>query len=167
MRPTLRRIGVGVDPLEHWVDHGYREWRNPSENFDLEFYARLMPPQYPNPLVHYMTQDLYDFLDSTNSKYNVALPPPTIAYIGHQSDRYMPWSQGGNLDNSTFYGVSLSGASAYDLSYRDPLVWSSDNWDFPTNKYPTVGWLGRVHRGTPWQSVYLKSSDVLNESANQ
>ena len=46
----------GVDPLEHWVDHGYREWRNPSENFDLEFYTRLMPPQYPNPLVHYIVE---------------------------------------------------------------------------------------------------------------
>jgi lipopolysaccharide biosynthesis protein/GT2 family glycosyltransferase len=44
----------GADPLEHWIDHGYREWRNPSENFDVEFYSRLMPPQYPNPLVHYI-----------------------------------------------------------------------------------------------------------------
>jgi hypothetical protein len=33
----------------------------------------------------------------------------------------------------------------------------SDDWDFPTNKLPNVGWLGRVHRGTPWQTVYLKS----------
>jgi hypothetical protein len=40
------------------------------------------------------------------------------------------------------------------------LVYSSDYWDFPTNKFPTTGWLGRVHRGTPWQTVYLKSSDV-------
>ena len=37
----------------------------------------------------------------------------------------------------------------------------SDDWDFPTNKFPTVGWLGRVHRGTPWQTVYLKASDIL------
>jgi hypothetical protein len=34
---------------------------------------------------------------------------------------------------------------------------NSDAWDFPTNKLPTVGWLGRVHRGTPWQTVYMKS----------
>ena len=39
----------------------------------------------------------------------------------------------------------------------------SDNWDFPTNKLPTVGWLGRVHRGTPWQTVYMKASDILAE----
>ena len=29
----------------------------------------------------------------------------------------------------------------------------------PTN-CPNVGWLGRVHRGTPWQSLYLKSANV-------
>ena len=44
-------------------------------------------------------------------------------------------------------------------SAREP----SDNWDFPTNKFPTVGWIGRVHRGTPWQTVYLKASDILAE----
>jgi GT2 family glycosyltransferase len=45
---------AGVDPLEHWVDFGWREWRNPSEDFDMEFYARLMPPQYPNAIIHYL-----------------------------------------------------------------------------------------------------------------
>ena len=53
--------------------------------------------------------------------------------------------------------------NAYNLAYKDPLVRISDNWDFPRNKFPTVGWLGRVHRGTPWQTVYLKASDVLND----
>ena len=33
----------------------------------------------------------------------------------------------------------------------------SDSWDFPTNKLPNVAWVGRIHRGTPWQTVYLKS----------
>jgi hypothetical protein len=28
---------------------------------------------------------------------------------------------------------------------------------FPTNKFPNVGWIGRVHRGTPWQTIYLKA----------
>jgi hypothetical protein len=50
------------------------------------------------------------------------------------------------------------------LRCRDSLVWGSDYWDFPTNKYPTVGWIGRVHRGTPWQTVYLKASDVRTET---
>jgi GT2 family glycosyltransferase len=48
--------GAGIDPLGHWVDFGSREWRNPSESFDLEFYTRLMPPQYFNAIVHYMAE---------------------------------------------------------------------------------------------------------------
>jgi hypothetical protein len=36
----------------------------------------------------------------------------------------------------------------------------SDNWQFPTNAPPTFGWMGRVHRGTPWQTIYLKSTDI-------
>jgi hypothetical protein len=51
----------------------------------------------------------------------------------------------------------------FNLAFKDPLMWQSDDWDFPTNKFPTIGWLGRVHRGTPWQTVYLKASDVLGE----
>jgi hypothetical protein len=48
-----------------------------------------------------------------------------------------------------------------NLAFKDSLVASSDNWDFPNYKLPTVGWLGRVHRGTPWQTVYLKSTNIL------
>ena len=74
--------------------------------------------------------------------------------LGVLNERYMPW--GGN--------PLLPGADPYPFfsAIKDPLVWKSDNWDFPTNKFPTVGWLGRVHRGTPWQTVYLKASDVLS-----
>ena len=54
-------------------------------------------------------------------------------------------------------------AKLINLAFKDPLVTNSDNWDFPADKLPTVGWLGRVHRGTPWQTVYLKASDVLND----
>src|SRR6185503_20571602 len=53
-----------------------------------------------------------------------------------------------------------STASAeYDWPVKDPGVYSSDHWDFPTQKFPNLGWLGRVHRGTPWQTVYLKADD--------
>jgi hypothetical protein len=43
---------------------------------------------------------------------------------------------------------------------KDPLVRSSDDWLFPTNALPSLGWIGRVHRGTPWQTIYLKSSNL-------
>ena len=70
--------------------------------------------------------------------------------LGKLNQRYKPW--GGN---------SIDGCGHEPAAIKDPLVTSSDDWNFPTNKFPTVGWLGRVHRGTPWQTVYLKSSDVL------
>src|SRR5262249_10804999 len=74
------------------------------------------------------------------------------ANLGKLNARYFPW--GGN--------PLLAGADKdpFTKALKDPLMYSSDYWDFPTNKFPTVGWLGRVHRGTPWQTVYLKASGV-------
>jgi len=71
--------------------------------------------------------------------------------------RYQPWGRSGITAG---YDGNL-----YNLAYKDPLVWGSDSWDFPTNLYPNVGWLGRVHRGTPWQTVFLKSTNIWSASA--
>jgi hypothetical protein len=106
-----------------------------------------------DPLVHYLASDLAPHIEYPNiidwgsvSFYT----PPT---------RYQPWGvsteSGGGIDTNP-----------NNLSYKDPLVRGSDNWDFPTNTLPTVGWLGRVHRGTPWQTVYLKSANILNLANN-
>jgi hypothetical protein len=115
-----------------------------------------------DPLVHYLASDL-DYnngsiighvnSDSVNNFFP-SLPLTSIA------TPYSPWGvnyayfeRKGNigkyLDVATFMPV------------KDPLAWRSDNWDFPTGKFPTPGWLGRVHRGTPWQTVYLKAADVF------
>jgi hypothetical protein len=55
-------------------------------------------------------------------------------------------------------------ANADDYAFwpnmKDPNVRVPDEWDFPTNSYGNVGWIGRVHRGTPWQTIYLKSGAV-------
>jgi hypothetical protein len=59
------------------------------------------------------------------------------------TNRYQPWTN--NLANTA------------QLTVKDPGMMYSDNWQFPSSKLPNVGWLGRVHRGTPWQTVYLKS----------
>ena len=54
-------------------------------------------------------------------------------------------------------GVSIN-ATAYDLTVKDPLVHAAPmtGTSRPTNR-PTSTWLGRVHRGTPWQTLYLKA----------
>ena len=133
--------------------------------------------QANDPLVHYMAGDLVNpqesvFINSPftwNNNYTYAdnfatspgsgfkatmhWPPDDLSWPGNMgklNQRYQPW--GGNP--STGVGTNL-------LAVKDPMVTCSDDWNFPTNKLPTVGWLGRVHRGTPWQTVFLKASDVL------
>ena len=53
-----------------------------------------------------------------------------------------------------------------ELEFKDPMITQSQDWQFLTNKFPNVGWLGRIHRGTPWQTVYLKSHGPGYNSTN-
>jgi hypothetical protein len=107
--------------------------------------------QANDPLVHYTVGDLVDLLHTNVviDKFSATAPRPTDK-LGALNPRYKPWggAPGGVDSNPT------------DLTIKDPLVNNSDAWDFPTNKFPNAGWVGRVHRGTPWQTVYLKSSDL-------
>lgn len=117
-----------------------------------------------DPLVHYLASDLGTVTPETGLQRSDDLlhQPMQPISLNSENTRYQPW--GKNAQMSQLNGlVGNVDTSAYNLRYRDPLVWGSDNWDFPTNKYPTVGWLGRVHRGTPWQTVYLKQRNVLDE----
>ena len=109
--------------------------------------------QANDPLVHYTVGDLQNLTDMPRSLYldasAPALPPTPFQQINR---RYEPWG-----------GRPLTGPTVppYDYRFKDPvgkLNGNSDAWDFTTNKFPNPGWLGRVHRGTPWQTVYLKSA---------
>ena len=142
-------------------------------NFELSVQAPYTPIRLAvqkfvfeanDPLVHYLSSDLSDPTSSTNSR---TLDNPALIKLGVLSDRYMPWGNTANQFPTLYYyygsiiGIPTDYRNHYNLAYKDPAVRSADNWDFPTNKYPTVGWLGRVHRGTPWQSVFLKSTNIL------
>lgn len=115
--------------------------------------------QANDPLVHYLAADLLDPrtrpTDPARTKTIRFAVPPTVALtnsnLGVLNQRYRPW--GGNPSQS--YDVL-----AMDPGAKDPGVYSSDDWQFPTNKFPSIGWLGAVHRGTPWQTFYLKSAVV-------
>ena len=102
--------------------------------------------QANDPLVHYLSTDLNNPTAGNGLRRYLNWP----GNLGKLNQRYQPW--GGN---------PKTGVGTNWLAIKDPLVTCSDDWNFPTNKFPTVGWLGRVHRGTPWQTVYLKASDVL------
>jgi hypothetical protein len=104
--------------------------------------------QANDPLVHYTVGDLTSLTRTNLVLDNLPTPAP-LANLGHVNLRYEPW--GGNPAGGS------SSTTKFDLRVKDPLMLQSDSWDFPTNKLPNVGWLGRVHRGTPWQTVYLKS----------
>ena len=161
-------IGSGTDPN---TGNSYSD-TNLNLSVQVPFTPTRITYQYTSwqandPLVHYLASDLnYNGteaggLQTGTHQLNYAFTNLPANNLGQLNDRYQPW--GDILLSTNMLGVDTSPCN---LAYKDPLVRMSDNWDFPTNKLPTVGWLGRVHRGTPWQTVYLKATDILNEIQN-
>jgi hypothetical protein len=110
--------------------------------------------QANDPLVHYTLPDLTGLGDlSTLPLTNWEFTNRLFANIFRVNDRYLPWGT---------YSTLKGGNAAYNtnMSLKDPQVTRSDDWQFPDTKLPNIGWLGRVHRGTPWQTVYMKSPPV-------
>lgn len=150
-----------------------------SVNSDLNIQAPYTPVrtlycpyalQVNDPLVHYTVSDLGGSTGNlgawqsyANLANNVWLQsdtlPPTLPVPNTStlSLRFQPWSR---------HGFALLDTNAYDLALRDPVVELSDDWNFPTNQSWNLSWLGQVHRGTPWQTVYLKSANLLTETNN-
>ena len=113
-----------------------------------------------DPLVHYTIPDL------TDTKPDATKPAWNPGSLNH---RYKPWSQTDDSTNTFAQSIAKKDPVAY--VNRLGGVGTSDAWDFPTNKFWNVGILGRVHRGTPWQTVYMKSpievpADWLNWSGD-
>jgi len=150
------RVFCGLSPLSYSESDVWQDVRsslvrqtpfNPTRRV-----VQMVSIQVNDPLVHYTMQDL---IDPRQSNVVLAikppLSPPPTNNLGKLNPRYRPW--GGNPNQDTAADVV-----AFNLAFKDPLVFSPDDWNFPTNKFPTLGWIGRVHRGTPWQTVYLKSA---------
>jgi hypothetical protein len=123
--------------------------------------------QANDPLVHYLAGDLnFQGKDSGGlmtsppiivSTKIASLPKPSFT---QWNERYQPWGLSQQMANTGDVDPN-----PVNWAFKDPLVCYSDDWDFPANKFPTAGWLGRVHRGTPWQTVFLKATNVLAESS--
>jgi hypothetical protein len=107
--------------------------------------------QANDPLVHYMASDLNNPTAGSGLQIYTNWP----GNLGRLNQRYQPW--GGNPGKEV--GTNL-------LAIKDPLVTCSDDWDFPISQPLDISWLGRIHRGTPWQTVYLKAPDVLSYPNN-
>ena len=154
------RIFLGLDPL-----FNTNMTRPPSLVHQVPFtptrkFYQTLKWQVNDPLVHYLTADLGDpFLTDTNT-LEYAVPPTRISTnsnLGRLNDRYKPWGGHPTKDSS-------NDKFAVEVGVKDPLIRRPDDWDFPTNrlvgKFPNIGWLGKVHRGSAWQTVYLKSKAV-------
>ena len=115
--------------------------------------SRYSSWQANDPLVHYTLADLR-YLLSTNALRRESVKPGitvwTLENIGRINNRYQPW--GGS-------SIQSQDRDKYNLALKDPLVSSSDDWNFPESEPLGAAMLGRVHRGTPWQTLYLKSAD--------
>ena len=136
-----------------------------------------------DPLVHYTRDDLgpgYFFL--TEAGYTeipheffglvsgadfggIQLATNFVGFdIGRSSkyiNLYAPWGANPNY-TGVAVGVDDRDSRAFDYGFKDPLIRSPDDWNFPTGtnsqfRFGSIGELGRVHRGTPWQTIYLKS----------
>jgi len=123
--------------------------------------------QANDPLVHYTVRDLKEQLSSpsTNMVKNARIEMDDssdnspMKYFADPSQltvnkAYRPWGANGPDGGETVIPTTTN------ILVKDPLVGRSDDWDLTTNKFPNIGWLGRIHRGTPWQTVYFKSSVV-------
>jgi len=128
--------------------------------------------QANDPLVHYLASDI-DAPSPNNTTTPIqgvsvssasaqTIAPLTSLNLGSLNDRYDPW--GGYPQLSFEYGFQ-NDPNAYNLSERDPLVYSPDDWNFPAGQSLNSDWLGQVHRGTPWQTIYLKSSNILSSAS--
>jgi hypothetical protein len=113
--------------------------------------------QANDPLVHYTLGDLTTSFVANNPPQRVdftqvsSFTQNILKNIGLVNARYHPWN---------YYPNQSSDQGFVDPAFKDPLIGSSDDWDFPAGLPLSTTWLGRVHRGTPWQTVYLKSAPV-------
>ncbi|HYG34922.1 MAG TPA: hypothetical protein VEC99_09070, partial [Clostridia bacterium] len=106
--------------------------------------------QANDPLVHYTIGDLRP-LNRTNLFQLDFQIYPTVTNIGYVNPRYEPWGYTKRTSTSP---------TLYQTAVKDALVFRADDWSFPTTILSDLSELGRVHRGTPWQTVYLKSPGI-------
>ncbi len=109
--------------------------------------------QANDPLVHSLSDELFNREKSGGVRFfDPPSPSPQIQLenLGYKNDRYRPWQ----IDP----GAVQFDPHAYDPAVKDPLATSSSAWTFPTNAPLSAEILGRIHRGTPWQTLYLKAA---------
>ena len=114
--------------------------------------------QANDPLVHYLEADLTS-TNGTQMRFNrvsLQLESVLLPNLGQLNYAYQPWG-GHHVPNGS---PLVTTSYDFDLRVKDTMVQQSDNWNFPTGESLSFEWLGRVHRGTPWQTVFLRPSNL-------
>jgi hypothetical protein len=109
--------------------------------------------QANDPLVRFHP-DYRRYQELLNYPFPYLGPSNLFTSLGNTNDNYAPWGNALRKANDQY---------SFFPGLRDPGVFAPKNWNFPTNETPGSDWLGRVHRGTPWQTIYLKS-DVASQA---
>jgi hypothetical protein len=156
----ISTVASGTNDFHNRMNHTLRN----QEVFSAPFSPQSTVHQYVewqanDPLVHYTTADLTDRLNNTHyvqiESGDQAVNDPTATFAGWSkyplNNNFRPWN--GSPKNP----ADTTPPTNTRLEIKDSLVSRSDDWDFPTNKLPNIGWLGRIHRGTPWQTINLKA----------
>jgi hypothetical protein len=121
--------------------------------------------QANDPFVHYLASDLRDAEISPQIQTTTSGNPVVNKQLGKI--------------NKPRINKHIDGT--HGPSFQDPGVVQSDDWQFPIAKldnnvgsssrygitnfqyrFPNIGALGQIHRGTPWQTVYLKADAAPN-----
>ncbi|HSH96537.1 MAG TPA: hypothetical protein VK968_20480, partial [Roseimicrobium sp.] len=121
-----------------------------------------------DPLVHYTVSDLTDnfYGNSTNQSLSLGqvkltgIPQSNLGKLNFDPSsgvyRYNPWGGPRNPGGTPLAPGDTSG-TYFNVALKDAGVRWPDDWQFPSNRFSSIGQLGRVHRGTPWQTIYLKA----------
>ena len=145
------------DPLVNGRTHG---WRN-----------RVYSPSYigSNGLVPNAGETKVLWMNASH-RDPVIQPRTTFSsakFSANNNGRHVRRYVGVNIcrsnDESRYWGRFNGGN---DLTFKDPGIGDPGVgnrwWTFPDisiGGIQTVGWLGQVHRGTPWQTLYMKSKE--------
>jgi hypothetical protein len=84
-------------------------------------------------------------------------PTLSMRNIGMLNDRFEPW--GGSYPKTGGLG-GPEFPNAFNLGLKDAGILRSDHWRQTNAEALSLAMLGRIHRGTPWQTLHLKSSQV-------
>ncbi len=177
-------ISSGATPISAntWNEYTLAQWNSPTislatsqfrgflndQSTNLVMQAPFTPTakfwqywtwQANDPSVHYTLGDLATVVSPTNPA--TPIKPPTAAAtnnllinIGIINNRYQPWGGNPLKRNPATARVDLNPA------YKDPMIIRAAAWDLPVGLPLDIRWLGEIHRGTPWQTLYLKSAAV-------